>query len=128
MFNSITTSEANRERIASLTNKLALGPENIIARLAFAYSLSRAVRLDLKDIKDSKGKIYSAKVLFGNYVEIYLAMICHFYDIEDNDKDIPKYVKLHIDHGLQEMEPYANSDGIDFLARCIEEGLLELVF
>lgn len=123
MLNSITTSEANKAIIASLTNKLSLGTENVIARLAFAFSLAQGKRLELKNIKDAKGKTYSAKVLFGNQIEIYIAMLCEFYDIQGNDKDIPKYVKMHIYHGLKEMEPYANSDGIDFLMRCIEDGL-----
>jgi len=50
-------------------------------------------------------------------------MLCEFYGINSNDKDIPRYVKMHIDHGLKEMAPYANNDGIDFIMRCIERGL-----
>jgi DNA sulfur modification protein DndE len=123
MFNSITTSEANKAVVTDLTNKFALGAENVIARLAFSYSLAQEVKLDLKDVLDAKGKTYPAKILFGNHLEIYIAMICQHYQIHKTDKDIPKYIKLHLDHGLQEMQGYANGDGLDFLMKAIENGL-----
>ena len=124
MLKTINTSEANRIIITALTSKLALGTENVIARLAFAYSLSKGIRLDLKNIRDAKGKSYAAKVLFGDHIDIYIAMLCELYEITTKDKDIPRYVKMHLDHGLEEMSPYANNDGMDFVIRCIEEGLL----
>lgn len=123
MFNVITTNTANKEVITSLTNRLSLGAENVIARIAFSFSLAQGNKLDLKNIGDSGGKVYTAKILFGNHIEIYVAMLCEFYGIDSDDKDIPKYVKMHIDHGLKEMAPYANNDGIDFIMRCIESGL-----
>lgn len=126
MFNSVTTSEKSRAIITSLTNKLALGAENVIARLAFAYSLSKGEKLDLKNLADGKGKLYPAKVLFGDYQEVYLGMLCELYQTKLIDNNLPKYVKLHIDHGLEIMEPYANNDGFDFLIRCIENGLAEV--
>lgn len=123
MFNSVTTSEKSREIITHLTNKLGLGAENVIARLAFAYSLSKEEKLDLKDIADGKGKLYPAKVLFGDYQEVYLAMICELYGIKLIHNNVSKYVKMHIDHGLELMASYANNDGFDFLIRCVEDGL-----
>ena len=126
MFNSITTSEESRKTIVQLTNKLGLGTENVIARLAFAYSLSKKEKLDLKNQADGKGKLYPAKVLFGEYIEVYLGMICELYGIKLIDNNLPKYVKMHIDHGLEIMAPYANNDGLDFLVRCIEEGIAEV--
>lgn len=126
MFNSITTSEKSREIITSLTNKLGLGAENVIARIAFSYSLSKGEKLDLKNIADGKGKLYPAKVLFGEYQEVYLGMLCELYDIRLIDSSLSKYVKIHIDHGLEIMAPYANNDGFDFLVRCIEEGLAQV--
>lgn len=126
MFNSVTTSEKSREIIVQLTNRLALGTENVIARIAFAYSLSKNEKLDLKTLADGKGKLYPAKVLFGDYQEVYLGMLCELYSIKLIDRNLPKYVKLHIDHGLEIMAPYANNDGYDFLIRCIQEGLAEV--
>ena len=41
MLKSIKTSEANRSVVAELTAKLGMGPENLIARIAFAYSISQ---------------------------------------------------------------------------------------
>ena len=48
MFNSLRTSLENKQRITELTNKLALGAENVIARIALGYSLSKDTSLDLK--------------------------------------------------------------------------------
>ena len=39
MFTSIRTSASNKIVVTDLTRKLNLGPENVIARIAFAYSL-----------------------------------------------------------------------------------------
>ena len=61
MIKSIKTSEANRVIVADLTNKLGMGPENVIARIAFAYSISLDRKLDLSQIRDSKGKEYSSR-------------------------------------------------------------------
>ena len=123
MFNAITTSEANKAVVTELTNKFALGTENIIARIAFTYSLAQDVKLYLKDLQDAKGKTYSAKVLFGNHFDVYLALICQHYQIHKSDKDISKYIKLHLDHGLQEMRNYSNSEGLDFLLKAIENSI-----
>ena len=122
-FTSIHTSEKNREVVASLTSKLGFGVENSIARLAYTYSLSKDIQLDLKDLRDSKGKEYSKKVLFGEYDDIYIAMVCVHYNLHNSNKDIPKYIKLHIDHGLQLLEQeYGdtnNISGLEFLVQKI---------
>ena len=80
MLKSIKTSESNRKVVTELTNKLGMGPENLIARLAFVFSVSQGKRLNLSDIKDAKGKEYSSKVLFGEYPEFYTAIICQHYN------------------------------------------------
>ena len=66
MFSNIKTSKVNRERVTYLTNKLNLGAENVIARLAFSYSIGNDRLLELGDMQDSGGKEYSSKVLFGD--------------------------------------------------------------
>ncbi len=124
MFNSIKTSKRNREVVTNLTYKLGLGPENIVARLALGYSLSKEGKLDINDIQDSQGKEYSRKVLFGDYEEIYWAMICTHYDLYKTDKDLPKYLKLHLDHGLQLIdEEYGelnNISGLEFVIQKVD--------
>lgn len=70
MFNSIKTSKANREIVTELSRKFNLGAENMIARIAFVYSLSLGRHLSLVDIEDSQGKEYSKSVL--------LVIITHF--------------------------------------------------
>lgn len=127
MFTHIKTSKENRIVVAELTRKLNLGPENVIARIAFAYSISKDRKLSLLDIKDSQGKEYSKNVLFGDYFSYYLAILCTHYNLYKTDKDIPKYIKLHIDDGLEliynEIKENPNLNGFDFVIDKIEKGL-----
>ena len=75
MFSHIKTSKENKEVVTQLTNRLQLGAENVIARIALTYSLAQDEKLDLKDLKDSGGKEYSKSELFGENYEIYLGLI-----------------------------------------------------
>lgn len=131
MFTHIKTSKENREIVSILTRRLSLGTENIISRLALTHSLSQNRKLNLEDIQNSSGKDYSKAVLFGDYVDYYLGMVALHYGIHISDKDLPKYIKMHIDDGLQllneEMNERSNIDGFDFLVEKIERGLDELV-
>lgn len=104
MFSHIRTSKENKELVSELTRKHNLGAENVIARLAIAHSLKDGKKLDLKNLADSGGKEYSRKVLFGEYENIYLGMICNLYGIYKNDKDLGRLVKLHLDEGLKIIE------------------------
>jgi len=129
-LSSIRTSEDNKNRVSELTSKLQLGTENVIARLALSYSLSKETNLDLKDLKDSKGKEYSKKVLFGEYFDFYVALICQKYNLYKTNKEIPRFLKLHIDHGLEilheEVASNPNQHGMDFLLNIIGEGVEQL--
>lgn len=131
MFSSIKTSKANKDVVSRLTNKLSLGAENTIARLALAYSLSKDRRLDPKNIADAQGKEYSTKVLFGDQLDYYIAMVCVHYNIYSHDKDLAKYVKMHVDDGLElinaEVERQKNITGYEFLINAVEKGLKHLV-
>lgn len=126
-FNNIKTSAANKEIVSELTRKFNLGPENVIARLALAYSLASGQKFTIKDMKDAKGKEYSKNVLFGNNFSHYLAMMCTHYNVYKTDKDIPKYFKMHIDHGLEliskEFQKSQTLTGFDFLINKVESGL-----
>lgn len=128
MFSSIRTSEENREIITMLTYKLQLGTENVIARIALAYSLAQEKKLELKDLQDSKGKEYSQKVLFGDQLPYYVAAICQFYNINKTDGNIPRYIKMHIDNGLgllgAEVKSNPNQLGFDFLLKEINGGVI----
>jgi DNA sulfur modification protein DndE len=127
MFTQIKTSKENKEIVSHLTRKLGLGTENIIARIAYSYSLSKGNQLDLNNIENSMGKEYSKSVLFGDYADIYMAMVCTHYNLYKTDKDIAKYIKMHVDEGLQllnkEVEERSNIDGFDFLSEKINDGL-----
>lgn len=130
MFTHIKTSRDNREIVAKLTRKLNLGSENIIARIAYAYSISKNRVLNISEIKDSQGKEYSKNVLFGDYSPYYISLACVHYNLYKTDKDIPKYIKMHVDDGLQlindEILDNPNLDGFDFLIEKIENGLMDI--
>ena len=127
MFTQIKTSKENKEIVSQLTRKLGLGTENIIARIAYSYSLSKGTKLDLNNIENSMGKEYNKSVLFGDYADIYIAMICSHYNLYKTDKDITKYIKMHVDDGLKllstEVDERTNIDGFDFLTEKINDGL-----
>lgn len=127
MFTQIKTSKANKFVVTDLSRKFNLGAENIIARIAFAYSLSKGRRMNLAEISDSQGKEYSRNVLFGSNYPFYIALIATHYKIYKTDKDIPKYIKMHLDDGLQlmnsELRDNPNLNGFDYLIDKIEQGL-----
>lgn len=127
MFTHIKTSKENREVVARLTRKLNLGTENIVSRIALTYSLSKDRKLNLKDIQNYGGKGYSKAVLFGDYLDYYVGMVALHYSIHITDKDLAKYVKMHIDDGLQllneEVTNNSNLDGFEFLKDKIESGI-----
>jgi DNA sulfur modification protein DndE len=130
MFTQIKTSKENKEIVTLLTRRLGLGTENVIAKIAYTYSLSKNRKLDLNDIKDFGGKEYSKSVLFGDYYDIYLGLLCVHYSIYKTDKDIAKYIKMHVDDGLtilnDEINNLSNIDGFDFLTEKIQNSLLEI--
>lgn len=65
MFNSIKTSRVNKLVVTELSRKFNLGAENVIARIALAYSLAQDRQLSLSDIADSQGKEYSKMCYLG---------------------------------------------------------------
>ena len=131
MFTSIKTSRANKDIVTDLSRKFNLGAENIIARIALTYSLSKDRLLSWTDIADSQGKEYSKNVLFGNNLPYYIGLICVKYGLYKTDKDIPKYIKLHIDDGLQlmnkELQDNPNLNGYDYLIDKITNGLEDII-
>lgn len=126
----IKTSAKNKELVTQLTRKFALGAENVIARIAIAYSLKSGIKFQPTEIKDAGGKEYSKSVLFGNLFPLYVAMVCTHYDIKDTDKDLPRYFKMHLDDGLEriaaDVKNNPNLVGFDYLFDHIHEGLEEL--
>jgi len=131
MLINIRTSEANKTVVQELTRKVFPGAsENYISRVAFAYSISKGTQFDPSNkahLLDSRGKEYKDDILFGNYRDYYIAIICQHYQIYKTDPSIAKYIKMHIDHGLQLMnklfEENRNYSGIDFLLEHIEKGI-----
>lgn len=134
MLINIKTSEKNQEVVRTLTSKLPQGTkENVIARIALGFSLQKGKKFTSDDfnIYDSKGKEYKDHILFDSkYKDFYIALICQHYGIYKTDDNIPKYIKLHIDHGLELMDNIFqdnyNYTFFDFLVEFIEKGTLML--
>ncbi len=130
MFTQLRTSKANKEVVSKLTRRLNLGAENIIARIAFSYSISKDRKLELKNILDSGGKEYSKNVLFGEKIDTYLGILCCHYGLYRTDDNIPKYVKMHIDDGLllldEELQERSNVDGFEFLVEKLNISLSQI--
>lgn len=114
MISHIKTTKANKEIITRLTNRFNLGAENVIARIAIAYSLSKDRKLNLDSIGDANGKEYSNNVLFGDYSDVYIGMICVKYGISSSDVQIAKYVKMHLDDGVSRLNEELVHSGADF--------------
>ena len=101
----IHTSQSNQEIVKKLTSKLPLGTkENVVARIALGYSLQNGRRFSTSEfnIYDSKGKEYKDHILFdAKFRDFYISLICQHYGIYKSNETIPKYYKLHIEHGLE---------------------------
>jgi DNA sulfur modification protein DndE len=127
----IRTSEKNLEVVRQLTAKLPHGTkENVIARIALGYSLQSGTKFSSQEFGkyDSKGKEYKDHILFDEkYRDFYIALICQHYGLYKSDEDIPRYFKLHIDHGLELMDNIFqnnfNYTFIDFLSDHLEKGI-----
>lgn len=119
----LKTAKENREIVANLSRKLSLGSENHIARIAFAHSISKE-KLNLLDIKNSGGKEYSKSVFFGDNYELYAGLVSIKYGLHSSDKDIPRYIKMHVDDGLKKLkETFDNKkriELIDFINNNVE--------
>ena len=115
----IRTSKANQAIVTRLTKKLPTGAkENVIARIALAYSLQLNKKFSKAEFNqyDSKGKEYKDHILFdAKYRDCYIALICQHYGIYKTNEDIPKYIKLHIDFGLEQIDNlFSNSHNYTF--------------
>lgn len=127
LFN-IRTSEANKAVVQELTYKLGLSYENTVSRIALAYSLSKRVKLSLaSDLRDGKGKEYKEDILLGRMRDTYVALISQHYGLHRSDPDLPKYMKMHVDHGLESLHRIFRENpsyqGIDFLLTQVESGI-----
>lgn len=129
----ISTSEKNKEVVQQLTRKLPSGTkENVIARIALGYSLQTGKKFTEQEFGskgyDSKGKEYKDHILFdAKHREFYIALIAQYYGIYKTDDKIVKYIKHHIDHGLELMgnifEGNNNYTFIDFLTEHLDKGI-----
>lgn len=131
MLINIRTSKENHAVVQELSRKYVGVRENFISKLALAYSISKGVKLNLdNDLKDSQGKEYKDDTLFGNNRDYFIAVVCQHYQIYKTDKDLGKYIKMHLDHGLELINKLfkenPNYSAMDFLIENIEKGIEKL--
>lgn len=131
MLINIFTSKANQEVVASLTRMMPGNPrENVIARIALTFSLASGRRFKEEDWgkPDSLGKEYKDQILFDPEChDFYIALICQAYSLNRQSEAIAKYIKLHIDHGLKEInqifEENPEMSFLDFFMNYVGKGV-----
>ena len=133
----IKTTEANKEVVQKLSRKILGGAsENVIARIAFGYSLQTGRKFSDSEVKDkvtydSRGKEYKEHILFDTkYRDYFIALICQYYEVHKTNDNIPRYIKLHIDHGLDAINQLFENNPkytiFDFLTDHLENGISHL--
>lgn len=132
MLINISTSKINQAVVSKLTAKLnGTTKENVIARIALGYSLASGKRFTKQEFNmyDSQGKEYKDHILFDPILkDYYIALVCQAYGISKTDENIPKYVKLHIDHGLEKINYlFENNPQYTFLIFCLKISEKELM-
>ncbi|MFV0600051.1 MAG: DndE family protein [Bacteroidales bacterium] len=128
---SISTSLKNKDAVRRLTNKLQAKSENIVARIALCFSLQTERKFTPEEFNlyDSKGKEYKDHILFDGNREFYIALVCQHYGIYKTDENISKYIKLHVDHGIEELDnlsQFEDYNFFDFLVNYIDKGIRHL--
>lgn len=131
MLINIATSKEHKAVVTKLTQQLPTGTsENVIARIALGYSLSTDKSFTPQEFNtyDSGGKEYKDHILFDPAQrDFYVALICQRYGISKNNENIPKYIKLHIDHGLDKInylfEHNPQYTIFDFLVEYLGKGI-----
>lgn len=132
----IFTSEKHQKVITELTKKLPGGTkENVVARIALGFSLSKGKRFTKEELDaplyDSKGKEYKEYNLFDSeFKDYYVALICQAYQIDHDSELLTKYIKFHIDDGLDLINSFfeANHERtfFDFLITNLDKGISAL--
>lgn len=131
MLINIATSKEHKAVVTKLTQQLPTGTsENVIARIALGYSLSTDKSFTPQEFNtyDSGGKEYKDHILFDPAQrDFYVALICQRYGISKNNENIPKYIKLHLDHGLDKInylfEHNPQYTIFDFLVEYLGKGI-----
>lgn len=131
MLINIATSKEHKAVVTKLTQQLPTGTsENVIARIALGYSLSTDKSFTPQEFNtyDSGGKEYKDHILFDPAQrDFYVALICQRYGISKNNENIPKYIKLHLDHGLDKInylfEHNSQYTIFDFLVEYLGKGI-----
>lgn len=134
----IRISKHNEELIDKIKSIYKFNSEGIIPRMAFAYSLQLNKRFDLSVdvVQGSDGRDFrDDRSLFGTIIDgrsnypIFKAILDKYYHVSIFEDDFSKLFKLHLDHGLTEIEKkisttdYTQGGHINFLMKIVKCGL-----
>ena len=131
MLINIKTSKENQDRIIKLSQKfLGAKERNIIARIALGFSLQTGKKFTQQELStySSDGQEYKDANLFKpEYKTLFIALVCQYYGISKDDENISRYIKTHIDHGVEMIYQLFEADDkytiIDFLKDYLEKGI-----
>lgn len=134
----IRISKQNDEIIDRIKSIYKFNSEGVVPRLAFAYSIQTNKHFDVKtdiapssdgrDFRDDRG-------LFGTIVEnrsnypIFKAILDKHYNLSLYEDDFSKLFKLHLDHGLSEIDKklsntdFTSGGHISLLMKLVKNGL-----
>jgi DNA sulfur modification protein DndE len=134
----IRISKQNDELIDRIKSKYKFNSEGVVPRLAFAYSLQTNKHFDLtadvapssdgRDFRDDRG-------LFGTIIEnrsnypVFKAILDKHYNQSLYEDDFSKLFKLHLDHGLTEIDKklsntdFTSGGHFSLLMKLVKNGL-----
>lgn len=98
----LKTSEETERKIDEMNSSLRLSTKAAVARIAIGVSLKKQEEPSYKFRSvDSNGFEFQRFTLTGDYDDLYKAMIIekHGKPLMDSEY-FPKYVKMHIEHGV----------------------------
>jgi DNA sulfur modification protein DndE len=127
-----SVSEASEKRLDTFKQKFNVPSYNIVARIALSYSLSKNRKFSPDNLKDSKGREFKDPIILGNDTleskrNVYIALVCQYYSLSKTDSNLSKYIKFHIDDGLELIEKFfesnPNHSPFDFLIEVVDRGI-----
>ena len=131
----VKTSEANRNVVLALTKKFEFKDDRNIGQIAIAYSLQLKQKFDphAENEGDSNGKEYPESLLGSingmSNDGVYQAILNQYYGRKLSEEEFVKLIKLHLDHGLGELNKQilqsnkGRNAHIDFLVSIMGHGL-----
>ncbi|MCT4584199.1 MAG: DNA sulfur modification protein DndE [Peptostreptococcaceae bacterium] len=117
----LRTSKKAQEKLIEMRDKTNITP-NILSRYAISFSLLRKDTIKKFD-NDTSGIEFNRHVLTGKYDTLFKSLIIqHENKMLNDDEYFPKYLKAHLERGLDELYAEFQMAGNDekFLQRILD--------